>query len=66
MANPEILFPMMQLETIYCSLLKSDNIHHNNHSTTFTNLVIKNVLVLNKKTANQHVHIFLTLLQLLG
>ena len=66
MSNPENLSPVMELETIYCGLLKSDNIHHNNYSTTFTDLLVKNVPGLNKKTANQHVHIFFTLLQLLG
>ena len=46
-------------------LLKSDNIHDNNHTATFANLLAKYVPDLNKKTAaNKYVSVFLTLLQL--
>ena len=54
----------MELETMYSNLLKSDNIHHNNHTTTFADLLVKYVPGLNKKTANKHVSVNLTLLQL--
>ena len=48
----------MELETMYSDLLKSDNIHHhNNHTTTFTDLLVKCVPGLNKKTANKHVSV---------
>ena len=49
----------MELETMYSDLLKSDNIHHNNHCTTFADLLVKNVLGLNKKTVNKCVSVFL-------
>ena len=42
---------------MYSDLLKSDNIHHNNHTTTFTDLLVKYVPSLNKKTANKHVSV---------
>ena len=55
MSNPGNLYPVMELETMYSDLLKSDNIHHNNHSNTFTDLLVKYVPGLNKKTANKRV-----------
>ena len=55
---------VMELEAMYSGLLKSGNIHHNNHSTIFADLLVKNVPGLNKKTANKCVSVFLTLLQL--
>ena len=64
MSNQRNFYPMMELETIYSNLLKSDNIHHNNHTTTFADLLVKYVPGLNKKTANKHVSVNLTLLQL--
>ena len=54
----------MDLERMYFDLLKSENIYYNKHSTTFADLLVKNVPGLNKKTANKRVSIFLTLLQL--
>ena len=54
-SNPGNFYPVMELETKYSDLLKSDNIHHNNHTTTFTDLLVKYVPSLNKKTANKHV-----------
>ena len=42
MSNPRNLYPVMELEKMYSGLLKSDNIHHNNHSTTFADLLVKN------------------------
>ena len=47
----------MELETIYSNLLKSDKIHHNNHTTTFADLLVKYVPGLNKKTVNKHVSV---------
>ena len=55
MSNPGNLYPVMELETMYSDLLKSDNIHHNNHTTTFADLLVKYVPGLNKKTVNKHV-----------
>ena len=43
---------------MYSDLLKSDNIHHNNHTTTFVEHA-EYVPSLNKKTANKHVSVFL-------
>ena len=43
---------------MYSDLLKSDKIHHNNHTTTFADLLVKYVPGLNKKTANKCVSIF--------
>ena len=57
MSNPGNLYPVMELETMYSDLLKSDNIHHNNHTTTFADLLVKYVPGLNKKTANKHVSV---------
>ena len=54
LSNPGNLYPVMELETIYSDLLKSDNIHHNNHATTFTDWLVPS---LNKKTANKHVSV---------
>ena len=65
MSNQRNFYPMMELETIYSNLLKSDNIHHNNHTTTFADLLVKYVPGLNKKTTNNHVSVNLTLLQLI-
>ena len=56
-SNPGNVYPVMELETMYSDLLKSDNIHHNNHTTTFTDLLVKYVPSLNKKTANEHVSV---------
>ena len=58
MSNPGNLYPVMELETMYSDLLKSDNIHHNNHTTTFADLLVKYVPGLNKKTANKRVSVF--------
>ena len=57
LSNPGNLYPVMELETMYSDLFKSDNIHHNNHTSTFTDLLIKYVPGLNKKTANKHVSV---------
>ena len=57
-SNPENLYPLMELETMYSDLLKSDNIHHNNHTTTFADVLVKYVPGLNKKTANKRVSVF--------
>ena len=43
MSNPGNLYPVMELGTMYSDLLKSGNIHHNNHSTTFADLLVKTV-----------------------
>ena len=43
MFNPGNLYPVMELETMYSDLLKSDNIYHNNHTTTFADLLVKYV-----------------------
>ena len=43
MSNPGNLYPVMEHETMYSGLLKSDNIHYNNHATTFTDLLVKYV-----------------------
>ena len=56
MSNPGDLYHVMELETMYSDLLKSDN--HNNHSTTFAELLVKYVPGLNKKTANKCVSVF--------
>ena len=58
MSNPGDLYPVMELETMYSDLLKSDKIHHNNHTTTFADLLVKYVPGLNKKTANKCVSVF--------
>ena len=42
MFNPGIFNPLMQLKAKYFDLLKSDYIHHNNHSTTFADILVKN------------------------
>ena len=57
LSNPGNIYPVMELETMYSDPLKSDNIHHNNHTTTFTDLLVKYVPGLNKKTANKHVSV---------
>ena len=56
-SNPGNFYPAMEFETIYSDLLKSDNIHHNNHTTTFADLLVKYVPGLNKKTVNKHVSV---------
>ena len=58
MSNPGNLYFVMELETMYSDLLKSDNIHHNNHTITFAGLLVKYVPDLNKKTANKRVSVF--------
>ena len=40
MSNSGNLYPVMELETMYSDLLKSDNIYHNNHTTTFADLLV--------------------------
>ena len=57
LSNPGNFYPVMEFETMYSDLLKSGNIHHNNHTTTFTGLLVKYVPGLNKKTANKHVSV---------
>ena len=57
MSNPGNFYPVMELETMYSDLFKSDNIHHNNHTTTFSDLLVKYVPSLNKKTANKRVSV---------
>ena len=65
MSHPGNFHSVMELETMYSDLLKSDKIHHNNHTATFSNLLAKYVPVLNKKTAvKKYVSAFLALLQL--
>ena len=49
MSNQRNFYPVMELETMYSNLLKSDNIHHNNHPTTFADLLVKREAGLNKK-----------------
>ena len=49
MSNPGNFYSVMELETMYSDLLKSDNIHHNNHPTTFADLLVKSEAGLNKK-----------------
>ena len=39
MPDPENLYTMMELKTMYPDLLKSDNIHLNNHTTNFSELM---------------------------
>ena len=58
MSNQGDLYPVMELETMYSDLLKSDKIRHNNHTTTFADLLVKYVPGLNKKTANKCVSVF--------
>ena len=58
MSNPRNLYPVVELETMYSDLLKSNNIHHNKHTTTFADLLVKYVPGLNKKTANKRVSVF--------
>ena len=41
MSNPENLYPVMELEAMYSDPLKSDNIHHNNRTTTFVDSLVK-------------------------
>ena len=36
MSSPGNLYPVTELETMYYNLLKSDNIHRNNHTTSLT------------------------------
>ena len=58
LSNPGNLYPVMELETMYSDLFKSDNIHHNNHTTTFADLLVKYVPGLNKKTGIKRVSVF--------
>ena len=58
MSNQGNLYPVMELEIMYSDLFKSANIHHNNHTSTFANLLVKYVPGLNKKTANKRVNVF--------
>ena len=58
MFNRENVYPVMELETMYSDLLKFDKIHHNNHTTTFADLLVKYEPSLNKKTANKRVRVF--------
>ena len=58
MSNPGNLYFVTELETMYSDLLKSDSIHHNNHTITFAGLLVKYVPDLNKKTANKRVSVF--------
>ena len=58
MSIADNLHLVMELETIYSNLLKSDNIHHNNHTTTFADLLVKYVPGLNKKVASERVSLF--------
>ena len=57
MYSPGNLYALMELETIYSNLLTSDNIHHNNLTTTFPVLLVKFVTGLNKKTPNKYVSV---------
>ena len=57
-SNAGNLYPVTELEIMYSNLLKSDNIHHNNCTTSFADLVVKDVPDLNKKTANNRVSTF--------
>ena len=43
---------------MHSDLLKFDKFHHNNHTTTFADLLVKYVPGLNKKTANKRVSVF--------
>ena len=58
MSNTVNFYLVMELEAMYSNLLKFDNIHHNNHTTTFTDLLVKCVLGLNKKVASKLVSLF--------
>ena len=57
MSNSGNMYPVIEFSTMYSDLLKSDNIHHINHTTTF-DLLVKCVPGLSKKTANKRVNIF--------
>ena len=50
LSSPGNMYPVMELGTMYSDLLKSVNIHHNNHTTTLTDLLVKYVPSSNKKT----------------
>ena len=58
MSNQGNLYPVMELEIMYSDLFKSGNIHHNNHTSAFADLLVKYVPGLNKKTANKRVSVF--------
>ena len=45
LSNPGNLYPVMELETMYSDLFKSDNIHHNNNTSAFADLLVKMYLV---------------------
>ena len=53
MSNPGILYTVVGLKTMYSNLLKSDNIHYNNHFTTFADLLVKYIPGLNRKNSKQ-------------
>ena len=57
MSNPGNLYPVMELETMYSDLLKSNKIHQN-QATTFVDLLLKYVPCLNRKIANKRFSIF--------
>ena len=57
-SNPGNLYPVTELEIMYSNLLKSDDIHHNNCTTSFADLVVKYVPDLNKKIASNRVSTF--------
>ena len=58
MSNPGNFYYVMELETMYSDLLKCNNIHHYNHTTTFADLLVNYVPGLNKKTANKRISVF--------
>ena len=58
MSNQVHLHPVMELETMYSDLFTSGNIHHNDHNTTFADLLVKYVPGLNQKTENKRVSVF--------
>ena len=64
MPNPGNFYSVMELETMYSNLLKSDNIHHNNHPTTFADLLVKREAGLNKKKQISVLAYFFSTLQL--
>ena len=58
MSNLGNLYPVIELETTYYNVLKSDSIRHNNQTATFADLLVKCVPCLNKKTANKGISVF--------
>ena len=57
MSNADNLDLVVELK-MYSNLLKSGNIYHNNHTTTFADLLLKYVPGLNKKVASKRVSLF--------